>query len=97
MNETWRRAFAGTLTTIDFWIERMQLRVVVEVEALYEWKGADCAENSVEPLRWTIEIGFTFFSESAPEPALPPTFVPIGELVCAICGKFWMLAWVSPI
>ena len=85
LKETWRRAFAGTLTTIDFWMERMQLSVVVEVDALYEWKGADCAENSVEPLRWTIEMGFVFFSESVvPGASLPPFVVLIGELVWAI-------------
>ena len=67
---------------MDFWMERMQLSVVVEVDALYEWKGADCAEKSVEPLRCTIEMGFRFFSYSpVPELGLPPYLLLIGELV----------------
>ena len=66
-------------------MERMQLRVVVDVDALYEWNGADCAEKSVAPLRWTIEMGLGFCSASLdPAASFAPFVLLVGELLWAI-------------
>ena len=52
------RAFVGILTVMVFWMASIQLIVVDEVDALYEWNGAAWAEKSVDPFRCTIEMGY---------------------------------------